>query len=286
MHFWSATQGPLLYAHRGANLEYPENGIAAFRRAIELGADVLELDVHATRDGVFVASHDATGERMAGTPQRIGDCSWSEVSAWDAGWGFVDRAGNHQFRGQGMRLARFDEVLESFPSTPLNVDVKGARPEQLPRLLSVIRATHAEDRVLLTSFERRRISALSRLQYSGPLGLSRRDVVRLVFSPERLSRALGFAGIRAQIPVRSGPFELSRAEFIAKCHRLGLAVDYWVINDPTCAAELLERGADGIVTDDPAVMAEVFRRTPSAAAWRARQDAPRDAPNRVQTRLP
>ncbi|HEY5960811.1 MAG TPA: hypothetical protein VIV60_29855, partial [Polyangiaceae bacterium] len=55
-----------------------------------------------------------------------------------------------------------------------------------------------------------------------------------------------------------------------KCHRLGLGVDYWVINDTALAAELLGRGADGIVTDNPAVMAELYRSSPLTAAWRAR----------------
>ena len=71
MHFWHATEGPLLYAHRGASRECPENTLPAFERALELGADVLELDVHATRDGVFVVSHDATAARVAGVARSI-----------------------------------------------------------------------------------------------------------------------------------------------------------------------------------------------------------------------
>ena len=65
MHFWSRTPGPLLYAHRGASSELPENSTRAFRRALELGADVLELDLHATRDGVFVVSHDPSAGSTA-----------------------------------------------------------------------------------------------------------------------------------------------------------------------------------------------------------------------------
>jgi glycerophosphoryl diester phosphodiesterase len=270
MDFWSTTSGPLIYAHRGANLEFPENGIEAFRRALELGADVLELDIHASRDGVFVVSHDATGERSAGMRRRIEECDWAEVSTWDAGWGFVDAAGAYPFRGQGMRFARLETVLDSFATTPLNVDVKGVRPDQLRLLLSLIRAARAEERVLLTSFSRHCVVAIEGLGYGGAIGLSRHDVARLLFSPERLSRWLGFRGCRVQIPLRSGPFELGRRAFIERCHRLGLGVDYWVVNDAELASELLDRGADGIVTDDPATIADLFRRSPKAPAWRAR----------------
>jgi glycerophosphoryl diester phosphodiesterase len=269
MHFWSATTGPLLYAHRGASLEYPENSIEAFRRALELGADVLELDIHATRDGVFVVSHDATGER-AGVHSRIADCDWAEVSTWDAGRSFVDSAGAQPFRGKGIHMVRFEAVLEAFATTPLNVDVKRARPDQLRQLLDLIRAARAVERVLLTSFSRHCVAMIDELNYAGAIGLSQCDVVRLFFGPERLSRWLGFCGCRVQIPSSSGPFELTKRTFIERCHRLGLGVDYWVVNDAERASELLDRGADGIVTDDPATIAALFLRSPNAAAWRAR----------------
>ncbi|HEY5960171.1 MAG TPA: glycerophosphodiester phosphodiesterase family protein, partial [Polyangiaceae bacterium] len=146
MPFWDSNTGPFLYAHRGANREFPENTIEAFRRAVELGADVLELDIHPTKDGVFVVSHDDSGARNAGNPARIGDRDWSEVRAWDAGWGFEDEPGSHPFRGKDCRIPRFDAVLEMFHDMPLNVDVKHATAPQLQGLLDVIRNAHATER--------------------------------------------------------------------------------------------------------------------------------------------
>ena len=270
MTFWQSTPGPLLYAHRGASSECPENTLPSFQRAIELGADVLELDVHPTRDGVFVVSHDATGERVAGVRRSLAATSWSEVSSWDAGAGFIDRAGARPFVGQGIRLARFDEVLSTFPEMPLNVDVKAAGAGALERLIALVREARAEERVLLTSFSYRVLTNLRRLSYRGALGLSQLDVVRLVFSPGPLIRFFPLAGIRAQIPTRSGALDLTSQRFLAKCRALQLCVDYWVVNDPEQAALLLARGADGIVTDDPRTIARVFAAAPSAAAWRAR----------------
>jgi glycerophosphoryl diester phosphodiesterase len=271
MHYWKTTQGPLLYAHRGANREFPENSIEAFRRAVDQGADVLELDVHPTRDGVFVVSHDDTGLRNAGVAAAIATCDWSEVCTWDIGWGFEDaRTSEFPFRGHGIRLARIESVLEAFPETALNVDIKQATLDQTSRLLAAIRQAGAEHRVLLTSFGRRQLAALKRLKYMGPIGFSQLDVARLLLSPEWLSKMVGFLGARVQVPVRSGPFDFTRQRFIDKCHRLGLAVDYWVINEPGLVRELLNGGADGIVTDDPALIAGVFRTSPQTAAWRER----------------
>ena len=92
MDYWSATPGPLLYAHRGASLKCPENTLPAFERALAAGADVLELDVHPTSDGVFVVSHDPTAERVAGVARALADASWATVSSWDAGAGFASCA--------------------------------------------------------------------------------------------------------------------------------------------------------------------------------------------------
>ena len=272
MHFWSRTPGPLLYAHRGASSELPENSTLAFRRGLELGADVLELDLHATRDGVFVVSHDPSAERTCNVSRRLGECTWSEVSSWDAGWGFVDEQGKRPHAEQQIRLARFESVLDEFPDAAFNVDVKEASDAEVRTLLSLLRGRQAEDRVLLTSFSWRCLQRIRRQGYEGPLGLSQLEVIRLFFAPELSGRLLPFAGVRAQVPPSSGPLDLSSPRFIEKCHRLGLKVDYWVINQASEAARLLDNGADGIITDDVAKIAELFASSERTAAWRTRQD--------------
>ena len=97
-----------IYAHRGASAELPENTMPAFRRAVALGADALELDIHATADGVLVVSHDPDGRRMAGVARRLADITWDEASRWDV--------------GGGARMPTFEEVVRAFPDVPLNVD--------------------------------------------------------------------------------------------------------------------------------------------------------------------
>jgi glycerophosphoryl diester phosphodiesterase len=275
MQLWEHSQGPLLYAHRGASRECPENTLLAFECARACGADVFELDVHPTRDGIFVVSHDPTGLRVAGVARAIADSTWAEVSSWDAGFGFQDATGARPFAGKGIRPLCFDQVLEAFPDVPVNVDVKEATPPELERLVGLLREARAEERVLLTSFSHRVLAPLRRLTYRGPLGLSRLDAVRLVFSPVLLSKLIPFGGSRAQVPTRSGPKDLATPRIVAKCRALGLALDYWVINDPVEAARLLDLGADGLFTDDPRAIAEVFKISPRTAAWRKRHASDR-----------
>jgi glycerophosphoryl diester phosphodiesterase len=270
MTFWARTAGPLLYAHRGASAERPENTLGAFERALELGADVLELDVHPSRDGVFVVSHDPSGARSCGVPRRIADCSWPELREWDAGLVFVDAQGGRPFAGSGVRLSRFDDVLDAFPDVPFNVDVKAARGPEIASLIGLIRERRAEERVLLTSFSWRTVRRIERAGYRGALGLSQIDVVGLRFAPEPVFLLLPLPGVRAQIPTHSGRIDLSHARFIDKCHRLGRRVDYWVVNQPQECARLLDNGADGIISDDVAAIAGFFRTAARTEAWRLR----------------
>lgn len=253
----------VLFGHRGASAELPENTLPAFQRALDLGVDALELDVHATKDGVFVVSHDATGERMCNVLQKISDCPWAEVSRWDAGWGFRDERGGRPYAQTGLRIPRLDEVVKRFRETPLNIDVKAADPHAIAQLVALLRLHGAEERVLLTSFSRRTLREIRREGYQGPTGLAELEVWRLLLAPELLGKAVRFRGKRVQIPTRSGFIDLARPAFIEKCHRLGLAVDYWVVNDAALAQTLIARGADGIITDDPRAIAPVFARRAS-----------------------
>lgn len=270
MAAWTELEAPLLFAHRGANHERPENTLPAFELGLELGADVLELDVHPSRDGVFVVSHDPTGERMCGVARAIADCDWPDIARWDAGTGYVDRDGKRSLAGAGFHPPRFEEVLEAFPGACCNVDVKDAQTPELEKLLAAIGNYQAEQRVLLTSFSGQVLDRVRSLGYSGPLGLSQPDALRVVLAPTFVNRLFPVAGNRLQIPTEARPLNLTKPRLLKKCRRLGLPIDYWVINDASEAKRLLELGAAGIMTDDTRAIAAVFAESSQTAAWRRR----------------
>jgi glycerophosphoryl diester phosphodiesterase len=249
---------PLLYAHRGAAAEQPENTIPSFHRAMELGADALEMDAHMTSDGHVVISHDPTGERMCGRATAIRDATLAEVQQWDAGWGFVDEAGGRPFRDRGIRVPTLAHVLSEFPEVPFNIDLKQSRPSIVERTLGLLRDAGAQGRVTLASFSLRTLIAVRRANYGGPTALSQAEAAALLFAPRRVFAALPLVGVAAQVPVSVGPLRFDSHRVIAKAHALGLRIDFWTINDPAQARQLLQRGADGIMTDDPAAIAPVF----------------------------
>ena len=107
---------PRAIAHRGDSGAVPENTIASFRAAAELGCGCMELDVHMTRDGEVVVSHDGELNRMCGRDGSIARLTWQELSAADAGFNFTAGDGSHPFRGRGLRVPKLHELLSAFPS--------------------------------------------------------------------------------------------------------------------------------------------------------------------------
>lgn len=224
----------------------------AFRRALELGADALEIDCHMTRDGVVVVAHDPTGERMAGEKRAIREESFAHVRDWDVARGFQPKAGAPPIEADTrFRIPELAEVLSELPGVFLNIDAKQETPDMVPALLRVIRAHDATKRVRLASFSDANLRRIRKLGFEGETSLGPQEVALVRALPEPLLRALKLTGKRAQIPRKQGPIALDAKGFIQKCHAVGIGVDYWTINDPDEAMELSRRGADGVVTDDP-----------------------------------
>jgi glycerophosphoryl diester phosphodiesterase len=249
----------LLYAHRGASRRLPENTLEAYRRALDDGADALELDVHATRDGVVVASHDPDGRRVAGVARTIAASTLAEVRGWPLGATFVDAEGGRPFESSPLRMPTLGEVLAEFPGVPLNVDVKSAAPGVVPLVLAALDEARALPRVRLASFSDAVLAEIRRRSPASRTALGPREALRLALLPGALQRLLGFGGDAAQVPPRSGALRADTRAFVERAHGLGLRVDYWVVNSPAQARALLALGADGLMSDDPAAIVGEFR---------------------------
>jgi glycerophosphoryl diester phosphodiesterase len=241
-----------LYGHRGAPAHLPENTLPAFERALADGANSLEIDVHPTADGHFVVAHDPDGERMAGVPEHIRSCSLDQVRRWNVALGTGRRdLGRHT-------VPTLAETFKAFPDVPLSIDLKPDEPEAVPPLLEVVARHGAEDRVTLASFSARVVQRMRELGYPGRTTLSKLEVGLLRFLPAAVAKRF-ISGNAAHIPVEHNGIRLDGERFIRRCRSLGLRVDYWVVDDPKEARRLLDRGATGIMSDDPALIAPVFR---------------------------
>lgn len=242
---------PIVYAHRGASCELPENTMESFALALELGADAIETDAHMTRDGRIVLSHDATGDRMAGVSSAIKDTTLSDLRQWNVGARFTPTRPGAFRSSDRFRMPTLEEALDAYPNVPFNVDAKQTTPDMIPALLRAIRGAHAEDRVRIASFSSANLVRVRALGYTGETSLSAKEIARIMFLPKSALRWARVDGQAAQVPRRAYGVSFASQGAIDRLHMLGVRVDFWTIDEKAEADELFAMGADGVMTNDP-----------------------------------
>ncbi len=239
---------PIALAHRGFSLDGLENSMAAFAAAVDLGFGYVETDVHCTVDGVVVAFHDDSLDRVTDSSGVIGRLPWAQV---------------RQARiGGSEPVPTLAEILHTWPRLRVNIDVKSAGA--VGPTIDVIEREGAHDRVCLTSFSDARrlatVRGLSRpVATSGGTGVVLRFVLAAMVGAEDASRrALRDVGA-IQVPERVGPLRVVSRRTIDAAHAAGTQVHVWTVNDPADMHRLLDLGVDGIVSDRADLLREVLR---------------------------
>jgi glycerophosphoryl diester phosphodiesterase len=252
-------------AHRGGSLLAPENTLAAFDRAVALGADAVETDVRLTADGVVVAFHDEDTARLTGAPGTVEGRTLAELSRLDAGHAFTpDGGASFPYRGAGLRVPALAEVLRRHPRLRLSID---AKPDDAPlaaALAAVIREAGAEERVCVGSFfdaQSGRLGALlPRCARYLPEQAATCHVLAARSGQDGAACPGGFQ--LASLPHFMGAFEVVDAATVDYFHRLGLAVHAWTVDAEDEMRALLAMGVDGIISDRPDLLARVLGRAP------------------------
>lgn len=245
---FSRSGRPLVWAHRGASRAAPENTLAAFRLAAELGADGIELDAQRCATGEVVVLHDESLGRTTGHASLLSETPWSTVRTLDAGARFSER-----FRGE--RVPLLAEVLAETPGTLLvNVELKCDRADDrglTAAAVAVVREAGAEGRVLFSSFNP---FCLWRARALAP------EVQRaLLFERDSsfpMRHALAAPALGA---VSLHPEDvLATPAAVRSWRRRGYLVAPWTVDDPERAQALQDAGATGIITNVPDVMLARF----------------------------
>jgi glycerophosphoryl diester phosphodiesterase len=231
---------PLAFAHRGGALEGAENSLAAFRAAWSLGYRYFETDAHVTADGVVLAFHDDSLDRVTDRQGRIAELTWAEVRA--------ARIGGRE------PIPRLIDLFEEFPDACFNVDAK--HDEVVDPLIDEIRRASVVDRVCVAAFSDARIHRLQTALPGVAASLGPRGVARLVAG--RFGRADRLSAQCVQVPPSAKGVPLVTRRFVERSHRLGLQVHVWTIDEADEMHRLLDLGVDGIMTDRTAVLREVL----------------------------
>lgn len=271
----------ICFAHQGGAWEGPSSTLWAMRRAVEAGATALELDVHATSDGHLVVCHDSRVDRTTNGSGAIHEMTLDELRSLDNAYWFIPGSdvapgrdeSEYPLRGRApadreLRIATLEEVLEMFPETVLNLDIKATSPDVVPyelTLAKLLRRFHRADDVIVASFHDAATDTFSRLApeiptSAGPAAVA--ELLRAIHGEAPLPPARHAA---LQVPTSVAGMTILDRAFIDAAHASNQAVHVWTVNDPLEMARLIALGVDGIISDLPTALAAALQA--QEAAW-------------------
>jgi glycerophosphoryl diester phosphodiesterase len=225
--------------HRGAMGHSPENTMASFERALELGADWIELDVHLSRDGALIVIHDETLERTTNGRGLVRDHTLSELRSLDA--------------GQGQHIPTLDEVLRWACQRDVMVDIEIKNAPiyydgMEKNIVAALHETGMTGRVIVISFDHAAVRHIKQLEPKVATGV--------LYSCRPLDGGVGLARA-ANADAVLPQWSYVTAVDVKLAHDAGLAVAPWATSDPAALRRLIEAGVDAIATNHPDVLAEV-----------------------------
>jgi glycerophosphoryl diester phosphodiesterase len=284
---------PLDIAHQGGEDEFPSNTMYAFKRALQVGADMLELDVGVTKDGQVVVMHDTTVDRTTNGHGTVASFTLGRLRRLDAAYWFSggDNAYSHALPGKAYRLRSvatgkrrppkgftnadfrvptLREVLRAFPKTPINIEIKGrTKAEALQEYLTnadalarTLKGTKRRD-LIVVSFKQEAVDRFHQLVPEVPVAPGIGGVANWLLNG--MSPGDGVVAFQLPITYQTGTstLTLTTKENVARAHREGYAWHTWLSDDgesPAIWTSLIEDGVDGVMTAKPKAFAELLRK--------------------------
>jgi glycerophosphoryl diester phosphodiesterase len=233
---------PLVIAHRGSSAQAPENTLAAFRLAVEQGADVVELDVQESADGEVLVAHDSDLMKVAGVGLKIGETDAAELRAVDIG----------SYAGAQFAAERVPTLAEALAvckgKTRMIIELKSYGHDQRleERVAAIVEAAGMEDSCSFMSLDHHMVGAMKRLRPQWRVG-----VLAAKALGDLTSLDADFLAVEAR---------MATPRFVRRAHRAGQDVFVWTVNDPAWMLTTLSRGVDGLITDTPDVARRVLAR--------------------------
>jgi len=241
-------------AHRGGKRVAPEETLPAFQDAAGIGVDVLEMDLHATSDGVVVCMHDASVDRTTDGTGAIKDMTFDQLRELDAGYQFTTDGGqSYPFRGQGVVVPSLEEVLSAFADFYFIMEIKQSSPSIVDAVLDVLERTGTSDRVIIAATDD---NVIEEVRENSP------DIFTSFAAGETLTFfTLEPRDERTYQPPAGflhPPWEAADAEFMDRARKFDLKVHVWTVDDRPTMERCIDLGIDGIMTDDPALLESVI----------------------------
>jgi len=255
---------PLVIAHGGAKQLFPENTMLAFDSVTAMGVDMLEMDVRLTKDSILVCRHDATIDRMSDGTGKVIDYTYEELKQFNFGYGFQALDGSYPYRNSRVGITKLEDVLDRFSYMAFNIEIKDENDTgnlAAEKLADLINKYILPEQVIVASFHDDVLDHF--LAYSNkelPISTSQKEATKLVVSGKSFTGGLYHPeAVAVQLPLKQLGLNLATRRVINSAHRHNMAVHYWTINDKEEMQDLIDKGADGIITDRPDLLMELLK---------------------------
>lgn len=250
-------------AHQGGNHLRPGDTMAAFEHAVELGVDVLEMDVHATSDGDIVVIHDKSVDRTTNGTGLVSEMTLAEIKALDAGynWPLHQDTEDHPYRGVGVEIPTLEEVLAAYPDMPMVIEIKQAEPSVVKPFGELLRRFNRANITIVPSSHPQVINEF-RTQFPefATAGVESEILTFFILNKALLGRLYPPRMEAFQVPERSGNLTVVTPRFVRVAQSNGVAVHVWTVNETEDMRRILNAGVDGIMTDRPDLLLELLGR--------------------------
>jgi glycerophosphoryl diester phosphodiesterase len=253
---------PLVIAHQGGDGVWPGETMLAYQNAVDLGVDVLEMDIHITNDGKLILMHDETVDRTTDGTGEIESMTLTDLKKLDAAYDWSpDEGKTFPYRGQGIQVATLEEIFQAFPEMRMTIEIKKTNSPMAKPFCDLIREYNMQDKVLVASFHDERLKEFrTECPEVATSSAKNETTVFVLLTKAFLGGFYSPIFYSLQVPEESGGITVMTPAFVRAAHARNLAVEPWTINDEETMRKFIEWGVDGIITDRPDILMEVLGR--------------------------
>ncbi|MFM8368762.1 MAG: glycerophosphodiester phosphodiesterase [Chloroflexota bacterium] len=253
---------PLVIAHQGGDGVWPGETMLAYQNAVDLGVDVLEMDIHITKDGELILMHDETVDRTTDGTGEIESMTLTDLKKLDAAYDWSpDEGKTFPYRGQGIQVATLEEIFQAFPEMRMTIEIKKTNSSMAKPFCDLIREYNMQDKVLVASFHDERLQEFrAECPEVATSSAKNETTVFVLLTKAFLGGFYSPIFYSLQVPEESGGITVMTPAFVRAAHARNLAVAPWTINDEETMRKFIEWGVDGIITDRPDILMEVLGR--------------------------
>ncbi len=252
----------IIAAHRGDSGEYPENSLESFQAAAKLDVDMIETDLHLTKDHHLVVFHDDSVDRTTDGTGKIKDLTLDELKELNIGYNFTKDGGKtFPFRNKPLRILTIEELFQSFPNIVFNFDLKDNDPNAAVKLSELIKEYNFAKKVVVASFHPHIIEKFRKLSPNVITAAHPKEIrSTLLLQKTKLWRfKKNFPFDVYEMPPMYNQRQLVTPQFIKNVHRKNLPILLWTINERHDMEKYIKMGVDGIFTDYPSLLLNIYK---------------------------